>query len=26
VNYTRRFFAAKQIPVEVEFSWGATEA
>ncbi len=26
VNYTKRFFAAKQIPVDVEFSWGATEA
>src|SRR5262249_6873951 len=26
VNYTKRFFAEKQIPVEVEFSWGATEA
>lgn len=26
VNYTKRFFASKQIPVEVEFSWGATEA
>ncbi len=26
VNYTRRYFAAKQIPVTVEFSWGATEA
>jgi ATP phosphoribosyltransferase len=26
VNFTRRFFAAKQIPVTVEFSWGATEA
>jgi ATP phosphoribosyltransferase len=26
VNYTRRYFAARQIPVQVEFSWGATEA
>jgi ATP phosphoribosyltransferase len=26
VNYTRRFFADRQIPVTVEFSWGATEA
>jgi ATP phosphoribosyltransferase len=26
VNYTKRFFAAKQIPIDVEFSWGATEA
>lgn len=26
VNYTRRYFAARNIPVEVEFSWGATEA
>ncbi len=26
VNYTKRFFAEKQIPVDVEFSWGATEA
>ncbi|MDI6852416.1 MAG: ATP phosphoribosyltransferase [Deltaproteobacteria bacterium] len=26
VNYTRRFFASKNIPVTVEFSWGATEA
>jgi len=26
VNYTTRFFAARQIPVDVEFSWGATEA
>ncbi|MBM4285090.1 MAG: ATP phosphoribosyltransferase [Deltaproteobacteria bacterium] len=25
VNYTRRYFAARQIPVTVEFSWGATE-
>ncbi len=26
VNYTKRYFASRQIPVEVEFSWGATEA
>lgn len=26
VNYTRRFFAERRIEVEVEFSWGATEA
>jgi ATP phosphoribosyltransferase len=26
VNYTRRFFQQRQIPVGVEFSWGATEA
>jgi ATP phosphoribosyltransferase len=26
VNYTRRFFSQRQIPVHVEFSWGATEA
>jgi ATP phosphoribosyltransferase len=26
VNYTRRYFAQRQIPVKVEFSWGATEA
>lgn len=26
VNFTRRFFAEKKISVEVEFSWGATEA
>jgi len=25
VGTTRRYFAAKNIPVEVEFSWGATE-
>ncbi|MCX6349916.1 MAG: ATP phosphoribosyltransferase [Candidatus Aureabacteria bacterium] len=25
VNTTRRFFAQKKIPCEVEFSWGATE-
>ena len=26
VNFTRRYFADKEIPVDVEFSWGATEA
>jgi len=26
VNYTKRYFAARNIPVNVEFSWGATEA
>jgi ATP phosphoribosyltransferase len=26
VNYTKRFFASINTPVEVEFSWGATEA
>ncbi len=26
VSYTRRFFASKNIDVEIEFSWGATEA
>jgi ATP phosphoribosyltransferase len=26
VNYTKRYFAARNIPVTVEFSWGATEA
>jgi ATP phosphoribosyltransferase len=26
VNFTRRYFAERRIPVEVEFSWGATEA
>ena len=26
VNYTRKFFAEKNINVEIEFSWGATEA
>jgi ATP phosphoribosyltransferase len=26
VNYTRRYFEQQGIPVEVEFSWGATEA
>lgn len=26
VNYTRRYFDALDVPVEVEFSWGATEA
>ena len=25
VEYTKRYFAAKGIPVKVEFSWGATE-
>lgn len=25
VNFTRRYFAERKIPVEVEFSWGATE-
>jgi ATP phosphoribosyltransferase len=25
VEFTKRYFAAKNIPVEVEFSWGATE-
>ncbi len=25
VEYTKRYFAAKKIPVQVEFSWGATE-
>ena len=25
VEYTKRYFAEKQIPVRVEFSWGATE-
>ncbi len=25
VEYTRRYFAGKNIPVKVEFSWGATE-
>ncbi len=25
VEYTRRYFAEKNIPVKVEFSWGATE-
>ena len=25
LSYTKRFFKAKKIPVEVEFSWGATE-
>ena len=25
VEFTRRYFAAKNIPVRVEFSWGATE-
>ncbi|MFQ5852415.1 MAG: ATP phosphoribosyltransferase, partial [Candidatus Binatia bacterium] len=26
VNFTRRLFSERKIPVEVEFSWGATEA
>ena len=26
VGFTQRFFAERNIPVEVEFSWGATEA
>lgn len=26
VRFTQRYFAERQIPVEVEFSWGATEA
>jgi ATP phosphoribosyltransferase len=26
VNFTRRFFAERGIPVEVSYSWGATEA
>jgi len=26
VNFTRRFFASRGVKVEVEFSWGATEA
>ncbi len=26
VNYTRRFFKERNLPVSVEFSWGATEA
>ncbi|MDX1776031.1 MAG: ATP phosphoribosyltransferase, partial [Desulfobulbales bacterium] len=26
VNYTRKFFSEKNINVEIEFSWGATEA
>lgn len=26
VSYTRRFFAEKKIKVDIEFSWGATEA
>ena len=26
VNYTKGYFAARNIPVTVEFSWGATEA
>jgi ATP phosphoribosyltransferase len=26
VNYTKRYFDARNVPVAVEFSWGATEA
>ena len=26
VNFTRRYFSERNIPVDVEFSWGATEA
>lgn len=26
VNFTKRYFSQRKIPVEVEFSWGATEA
>jgi ATP phosphoribosyltransferase len=26
VNYTKRYFESRNIPVKVEFSWGATEA
>ena len=26
VNFTQRYFSERKIPVEVEFSWGATEA
>jgi ATP phosphoribosyltransferase len=26
VNFTKKYFAERQIPVKVEFSWGATEA
>ncbi len=26
INYTRKFFAEKKINVDIEFSWGATEA
>ncbi len=26
VNFTKKYFAERQIPVQVEFSWGATEA
>lgn len=26
VNFTRRYFSQREIPVDVEFSWGATEA
>jgi ATP phosphoribosyltransferase len=26
VNFTKKYFAERKVPVEVEFSWGATEA
>lgn len=26
VNFTRNYFASRNVPVQVEFSWGATEA
>jgi ATP phosphoribosyltransferase len=26
VNFTKRYFSERKVPVEVEFSWGATEA
>jgi ATP phosphoribosyltransferase len=26
VNFTKKYFSSRNIPVEVEFSWGATEA
>ncbi|OGR06217.1 MAG: ATP phosphoribosyltransferase [Deltaproteobacteria bacterium RIFOXYD12_FULL_50_9] len=26
VNFTKKFFAERNIPVDIEFSWGATEA
>jgi len=26
MNFTKRYFADRKIPVDVEFSWGATEA
>ncbi len=26
VNFTKRYFAERNVPVDVEFSWGATEA